>query len=389
MSTSKSWVAQHIAALPKSGIRAIYDIMNTMDDVVSLCVGEPDFETPVPIRQATVQAIDQGITHYTANLGYLELRQEICKYVKDRFQSDYDPAGECIVTIGVSEALTIVMQALLNPGDEVLFHQPGFVAYAPTIRMMHGVPVAVQTYEKDNFVLQVEELEKKVTPKTRALLINYPNNPTGAGLSWEDKQKIADFVIRHDLFLISDEIYEELSYVPRSPSITSIPGMKERSVMVNGFSKSFAMTGYRMGFACGPHELIDAMMKVHQYSIVCNSSFCQKAALTALRSCGNYRDEMRAEYQKRKDLIVDGLNNLGLHCFMPSGAFYVFPCIQSTGLDSMTFAMRLLKEKKVAVVPGTAFGPCGEGFIRCSYATSLEGIQKALERMSQFLDSLK
>ncbi len=379
------WIADHIAALPKSGIRDFFDIVCTMDEVISLGIGEPDFATPWHIREASIYALNRGYTSYTSNLGDLRLRKAICKYAEENFHASYDPVTECIVTVGVSEALDILMRAILNPGDEVLYHEPCYVSYAPTIRMTHAVPVAVQTYEKDDFVLDIAELEKFVTPKTKALLLNYPNNPTGAGLTFEDKKRIADFAIRHDLLVISDEIYEELSYVPRSPCIASLPGMKERTVLLNGMSKAFAMTGFRLGYACGPHAIIDAMMKIHQYSMLCASSLAQAAALEALQNGAVEREKMRVEYEQRRNVIVKGFNDLGLKCFMPRGAFYVFPCIRSTGMDSMAFAMNLLKEKHVAVVPGTAFGSCGEGFIRCSYATALEEIEEAIKRIGEFV----
>lgn len=378
-------MAEHIASLPKSGIRDFFDLVCTMDEVISLGIGEPDFVTPWHIREAAMYALKRGYTSYTSNLGDPRVRKAICTYVEDNFQASYDYASECIITVGVSEALDILMRAILNPGDEVLYHEPCYVSYAPTIKMTHAVPVAVQTYEKDDFVLRVDELEKYVTPRTRALLINYPNNPTGAGLTLEDKKNLADFVIRHDLLLISDEIYEELSYIPRTQSIASLPGMKERTVLLNGMSKAFAMTGFRLGYACGPHEIIDAMMKIHQYSMLCASSLAQAAALEALQNCAVEREEMRVEYEQRRNVITKGFNDMGLKCFMPRGAFYVFPCIRSTGMNSMEFATRLLQEKHVAVVPGTAFGSCGEGFVRCSYATAMADIEEALVRIGQFI----
>ena len=379
------WIAEHIAALPKSGIRDFFDLVCTMDEVISLGIGEPDFTTPWHIREASIYALNRGYTSYTSNLGDLRLRKAICKYAEENFKANYSPESECIVTVGVSEALDILMRAILNPGDEVLYHEPCYVSYAPTIRMTHATPVAVQTYEKDDFVLDINELEKHLSAKTKALLINYPNNPTGAGLTLDDKKRIADFAIRHDLLLISDEIYEELSYVPRTQSIASLPGMKERTIMLNGMSKAFAMTGFRLGYACGPHPIIDAMMKIHQYSMLCAPSLAQAAALEALQNGSMERERMRVEYEQRRNVITRGFNDLGLNCFMPRGAFYVFPCIRSTGMDSMTFAMTLLKEKHVAVVPGTAFGPCGEGFIRCSYATAMEEIEEALKRIGDFI----
>ncbi len=371
--------------LPKSGIRDFFDIVSSMDDVISLGIGEPDFVTPWHIREAATYALKRGYTSYTSNLGDPRLRKAICNYAQQNFGVEYSPDTECIVTVGVSEALDILMRAVLDPGDEVLYHEPCYVSYSPTIRMTHGVPVAVQTYAKDDFVLDIGELEKAVTPRTKALLLNYPNNPTGAGLSWEDKQKLAEFALRHDLLVVSDEIYEELSYVERTPSIASLPGMKNRTIMLNGMSKAFAMTGFRLGYACGPHEVIDAMMKIHQYSMLCASSIAQAAALEALQNCAAEREEMRVEYEQRRNVIVRRFNEIGLDCFMPRGAFYVFPSIACTGMDSRTFAMELLKEKHVAVVPGTAFGRCGEGHIRCSYAASMSEIEESLSRIRDFV----
>lgn len=388
MKDSKSprkWIAEHISALPKSGIRDFFELVNSMDDVISLGIGEPDFATPWHIREATIYALKQGYTSYTSNLGDLRLRKEVCKYAAANFALNCDPEQECIITVGVSEGLDLLLRAVLNPGDEVLYHEPCYVSYAPGIRMTHARPVPVQTYEKHDFVLQVEHLEEKVSPRSKVLLLNYPNNPTGAGLTLADKQKLADFVIRHDLLLISDEIYEELNYIPRSPSIASLPGMHERSVVLNGFSKAYAMTGYRIAYALGNAAIIDAMMKIHQYSMLCASSIAQAAALEALRHGASQREQMRQEYEQRRNLIVRRFNQMGLNCFTPRGAFYVFPCISSSGLSSQEFATRLLHEKKVALVPGSAFGACGEGFVRCSYATSMQDIETALQRIGEFI----
>ena len=394
MSTSKSrhkrsWVAKHIADLPKSGIRDFFDIVSTMKEVISLGIGEPDFVTPWNIREATIYALNKGNTAYTSNLGDLKLRKAIAAHAEEAFQASYNPETEIIVTIGVSEALDILMRAVLEPGDEVLYHEPCYVSYAPTVRMTHAVPVPVMTYEKNDFVLDIKDLAAAVTPRTKVLLLNYPNNPTGAGLTLDDKKALANFAIKHDLLVISDEIYEELSYFPRSMSIAALPGMKERSILLNGMSKAYAMTGFRLGYACGPHEIIDAMMKVHQYSMLCASSISQAAALEALQHCDAEKETMRKEYEQRRNVIVKRLNAMGLHCFMPRGAFYVFPCITSTGLNSMDFATRLLREKHVAVVPGTAFGSCGEGFVRCSYATSMEEIEEAMRRIKDFIATLR
>jgi aminotransferase len=385
---SRNWVADHIARLPRSGIRDFFELVNTMDDVISLGIGEPDFATPWHIREATIYALQRGFTSYTSNLGHLPLRKSVCRYVEERFGPSYDPTCECIITVGVSEALDLAMRAILNPGDEVIYHEPCYVSYMPTIAMTHAVPVPVVTGEETEFALDPAAVEAAITAKTKILLLNFPNNPTGASLTAEDKQKLADIAIRHDLVVITDEIYEELTYGPRSPSIASLPGMKERTLFLNGMSKAHAMTGYRIAYACGPNSLIEAMMKVHQYSMLCASSIAQAAALEALENGDTARLEMHREYEQRRNVIVKRLNGLGLPCLMPKGAFYVFPRIRDTGLTSDAFARRLLAEQKVAVVPGTAFGACGEGYVRCAYATGMDDIEEAMRRIGRFLDSL-
>lgn len=334
LKSSRNWIAGHIAGLPKSGIRDFFELVNSMDDVISLGIGEPDFETPWHIREATIYAIHRGYTCYTSNLGEIRLRKAICANFAEKFGVEYSPQQECIVTVGVSEGLDILLRAVLNIGDEVLYHEPCYVSYAPGIRMSHAVAVAVQTVEEHDFVVQIADLEQKITPRSKVLLLNYPNNPTGAGLTWEDKLQLADFAIRHDLLVISDEIYEELHYIPRSPSIASCPGMRERTVVLNGFSKAFAMTGYRLGYAVGPAVIIDAMMKIHQYSMLCASSLSQAAGLEALLHGEREREAMRCEYEQRRNVIVKRLNAMGLSCFQPRGAFYVFPNIRSTGMSS-------------------------------------------------------
>ncbi|MCQ2396239.1 MAG: aminotransferase class I/II-fold pyridoxal phosphate-dependent enzyme [Lentisphaeria bacterium] len=378
-------VAPHIAVLPKSGIRDFFDLVNTMEGVISLGIGEPDFVAPWKIREATIYSLQRGYTHYTSNLGDLKLRQAICKYFQKRFGGKYNPNTECIVTVGVSEGLDIAARAVLSPGDEVLYHEPCYVSYAPTVSMAHGVPVPVLTSAKHDFVVQVKDLEKAVTPKTKVLMLNYPNNPTGAGMTWEDKKKVAEFAIKHDLLVFSDEIYDELAYAERSPSIATLPGMHDRTIVFNGFSKAFAMTGFRIAYAVGPHDLIDAMMKIHQYSMLCAPGLSQYAATEALNNCDEEREAMREEYEQRRNVIVKGFNDMGLKCFMPRGAFYVFPCIQSTGMTSMEFATKLLEEEHVALIPGSAFGTSGEGFVRCSYATAMDEIQEALVHIRAFL----
>ena len=386
--SSRNWVAHHIAGLPRSGIRDFFELVNSMDNVISLGIGEPDFVTPWSIREAAIYALRRGQTSYTSNLGYASLRQEVCRHVEREFGARYHPDTECIITVGVSEALDLILRAVLNPGDEVLYHEPCYVSYAPGIVMSHAVAKPVTTRLEEDFALDPRAVEAAITPKTKVLLLNFPNNPTGAGLDAAAKQALAAIAVKHDLLVISDEIYEELSYDERSPSIAALPGMHERTILLNGFSKAFAMTGFRIAFACGPRELIEAMMKIHQYSMLCASSIAQAAALEALRNGAGEKEEMRREYQQRRNVIVRRLNDMGLTCFMPKGAFYAFPCIRDTGLDSQEFASRLLREHQVAVVPGTAFGACGEGFVRCAYATGMAQIETAMERIQRFLGSL-
>ena len=384
----RSLVAPHIASLPKSGIRDFFDLVSTMKDVISLGIGEPDFVTPWNIRENALYSIERGHTHYTSNLGMLPLRKEICNYLASDFQVNYDPVRECIVTVGVSEALDLVIRAITSPGDEIVYHEPCYVSYNAEVKMAHGVPVAVETREENDFSLDPDDLEKAITSKTRAILLNFPCNPTGATLTMEQTRRIADIAVKHDLIVLADHIYSELTYGDMTPPIASLPGMKERTVFLHGFSKAFAMTGFRIGYACGPAEIIDAMMKIHQYSMLCAPITAQEAALEALRSGRPDMEAMRLEYRDRRNVIVDGFNSMGLHCFKPEGAFYVFPNITSTGLSSMEFAKKLLMSKKVAVVPGSAFGPCGEGFVRCSYATSMEGIKEALQKIGEFVKEL-
>ena len=383
----KKYVADHIEVLPKSGIRAFFDLVSTMKNVISLGVGEPDFSTPWTMREAAIYSLERGRTSYTSNLGTPELRQAICQYVSNHYQVSYNWQNECLVTIGVSEALDIVMRAIINPGDEVIYTEPCFVSYPAEIAMAHGIPVAVPTYEKDAFALDPEKLRSCITPKSKALLLNFPCNPTGAVLPAKEMEEIARIAIENDLIVITDEIYSELLYEGEHRSIAALPGMRERTVFLHGFSKAFAMTGWRVGYACGPAEIIDAMMKIHQYSIMCASVMSQEAALEALKNGEKEMENMRESYRERRNLIVDGFNRMGLPCLMPKGAFYVFPNITSTGMTSEEFARKLLEKEKVAVVPGNAFGRSGEGFIRCSYATSIKQIQVALERIGHFLKS--
>ena len=386
---NQSRLAEHIAGLPKSGIRDFFELVNKMDDVISLGVGEPDFITPWTIRENAIYSLDNGRTSYTSNLGLLSLRKAICNYVAENYNVQYDPENECIVTVGVSEALDLAIRAITNPGDEIIYHEPCYVSYAPEIKMAFGVPVAVSTCEKNGFALDPSDLARAITPRTKAVLLNFPCNPTGAVINMEQMKAIAELAVKHDLIVLSDLIYSELVYDSDiMPSISSLPGMKERTVFLHGFSKAFAMTGFRIGYACGPTDIIDTMMKIHQYSMLCAPITAQEAAEEALRNSICDREMMRKEYRSRRNVIVNRFNAAGLPCITPDGAFYVFPNITSTGLSSMEFALRLIQEKKVAVVPGTAFGPCGEGYIRACYATSMAAIQEATARIREFVEKL-
>ncbi len=386
----KSRVAEHISVLPKSGIRDFFELVNSMgSDVISLGIGEPDFVTPWHIRESAIFAMEKGHTSYTSNLGLLSLRKEISSYVDKYYHIKYDPKTECIITVGVSEALDLIIRAIITPGDEIIYHEPCYVSYSPEIRMAHGVPVPVVTKEKNKFALDPKDFEKAITSKTKAILLNFPCNPTGASLTPEDVREIAKIAVKHDLIVITDEIYSELTYDGNHVSIASMPGMKERTIFLHGFSKAYAMTGFRMGYACGPADLIDAMMKIHQYSMLCASIIAQEAAVEALQHGRGEMEKMKAEYCRRRNLIVKRLNEIGLKCVMPKGAFYAFPNITSSGLSSKEFATRLLQEEKVAVVPGTAFSEFGEGYVRCAYAASFEDIEEAMNRIEKFVKKIK
>lgn len=382
-------IAEHIRVLPRSGIRDFFDLVTQMDDVISLGIGEPDFVTPWHIREAAIYALEKGHTSYTSNMGLLSLRQACCEYVEKQFGVRYNPEEECLITVGVSEGLDLALRALLNRDEEVIYHEPCYVSYNPSAAMAHAVPVPVTTKAEDEFVLTPAALEKVVTPQSKVLLTNYPNNPTGANLSDQQKLALAKTAVKHDLLVITDEIYSELTYGNSSKSIAACPDMKERTILLHGFSKAFAMTGFRIAFACGPPELIEAMMKIHQYSMLCASIIAQEAALEALRNGGSQMEKMRREYEQRRNVIVKRLNEAGLSCMLPKGAFYVFPSIKDTGLSSQEFAARLLEEKRVAVVPGSAFGKAGEGYVRCSYATGLKEINEATRRIAEFVAELK
>jgi aminotransferase len=371
--------------IPRSGIRDFFDIVTTMKDVISLGIGEPDFDTPWHVRESTVFALERGVTHYTSNLGYLDLRRALASYVRKVFAAEYNPENEVLVTVGVSEALDLALRALINPGDEVLYHEPCYVSYRATILFANGAPLAVETRADNGFRLTRAMLEEKVTPRTKVLMLNFPNNPTGAIMSRADLEDIAAFAVEHDLIVITDEIYGELTYDTPHTSIASLPGLRDRTIFLHGFSKAWAMTGFRLGYACGPADLIEGMMKIHQYTMLCASSLSQKAALEALARPETDIQEMVNEYRRRRNYIAAAFADMGLECHHPLGAFYAFPSIARTGLSSRDFAFKLLQEEKVAVVPGSAFGACGEGFVRCAYATSLDNIKEAMARLKRFV----
>ncbi len=384
-----TYLARHIVDLPKSGIREFFDIVSTRKGVVSLAIGEPDFDTPWHIREATIKSLENGLSHYTGNAGLMELRTEIAAYVKRKFGGSYDPATEVLITVGASEGIDITLRALLNPGDEVLYHEPCFVSYAPGIAMAHGVPVPVETYVKDSFRLNVEALEAKVTPRTKILMLNFPNNPTGAILEPEDVRAIADFAIRHNLIVLSDEIYAELTWGGKThTSFASIPELRDRLVLFHGYSKAWAMTGYRMAYICAPRWMMDTILKIHQYAIMCAPTPSQYGALEAMRQPEEDMAPMLRAYEQRKNFLHAAFAEAGIPMHNPAGAFYAFPQIEKFGLSAREFALQLLDKENVAVVPGTAFGACGEGFVRCSYATSMEQLREALVRISRFVKTL-
>jgi len=387
--TKRDFVAEHVRNIPRSGIRDFFDIVQSMDNVVSLGIGEPGFVTPWHIREAAIFALEHGKTGYTSNFGLLKLRRAICKYLGDHFHVDYDPNTEVLVAVGVSEALDIALRAIVNPGDEVLYHEPCYVSYHPSVRLVHGVGKAIRTRAENRFALTAEDIAAAVTPRTKAIMLNFPSNPTGATLTREDVEKIARVCIDNDLLVITDEIYSELTYSGQHTSIAAVPGMKERTIFLHGFSKAFAMTGFRIGYACAPAALSEAMLRVHQYSMLCASIISQEAALEALQHGLDDIATMREQYRLRRNFIVKSLNEIGLPCHMPNGAFYAFPSIRGTGLTSREFAVQLLEQQRVAVVPGDAFGPGGEGHVRASYCGSMDDMEKAAERIAVFMQSLK
>ena len=378
-------LSDKVKTIEPSGIRKFFDIVSEMKDAISLGVGEPDFVTPWHIRNTGIQSLEQGRTYYTSNAGLIELRREIVKYLERRVELSYSPEKEVMVTVGGSEAIDLCIRALVNPGDEVLIPEPCFVCYKPCTILAGGVPVPIVTRAENRFKLTAQQLKDAITPKTKLLILPYPNNPTGGIMTREDLEEIAGVLRNTNVMILSDEIYAELTYGSKHTSIANIEGMKERTVLVNGFSKTYAMTGWRLGFAVGPAEVMKQMLKIHQFAIMSSPTTSQYAAIDALKNGDEDIERMKEEYDCRRRVIVDGFNQMGLHCFEPEGAFYVFPSIQSTGLSSDAFSEKLLYTQKVAVVPGTAFGKSGEGFVRCSYAYSVKNIQKALERIDRFV----
>jgi aminotransferase len=382
------FIAKHVVNLPKSGIRDFFDIVAKMKDAISLGVGEPDFDTPWHIREAGIYALEKGKTHYTSNLGLIELRRAINKYVEQNFNVSYAPENEVIITVGVSEGLDLACRALINLGDKVMYHQPCYVSYSPSITLAHGIPVPVPTFAKDGFALTVDALRAAWQPNCKILMLNLPCNPTGGTCDRAQIEAIAKFAIEKDLIVLSDEIYSELTFEGVHTSIASLPGMKERTIFLHGFSKAFSMTGWRIGYACGPATLIEAMMKVHQYSMLCASIIAQEAAIEALERGEDAMKKMRDQYHRRRDFIVRRFNEIGLKCHLPRGSFYAFPDISKTGLPEKEFAIGLLQAEKVAIVPGSAFGENGKGFCRACFATSYEQLIEASNRIERHVQTL-
>ncbi|MCI8358122.1 MAG: aminotransferase class I/II-fold pyridoxal phosphate-dependent enzyme [Lachnospiraceae bacterium] len=382
-------LADKVVDIKPSGIRKFFDIVNEMDDVISLSVGEPDFDTPWHIRDEGIYSLEKGRTFYTSNAGLKELKEEVCNYLKRKQGVEYDPKEEVFLTVGGSEGIDAAMRAMLNPGEEVLIPQPSYVSYEPCAILADGVPVIIELKAENEFRLTAKELEEAITEKTKILVLPFPNNPTGAIMERKDLEEIAEVIIKHDIFVISDEIYAELTYKEKHVSIVEIPGMQERTILINGFSKAFAMTGWRLGYACGPKEIIAQMLKIHQFAIMCAPTTSQYAAIEALRNGDEDVAEMKEAYNQRRRYLMHAFREMNLPCFEPFGAFYVFPCIKEFGMTSDEFATRFLKEEKVAVVPGTAFGGCGEGFLRISYAYSLENLKIAMKKLEEFIERLR
>ncbi|MCI9278569.1 MAG: aminotransferase class I/II-fold pyridoxal phosphate-dependent enzyme [Lachnospiraceae bacterium] len=383
-------LADKIVEIKPSGIRKFFDIASEMKDAISLGVGEPDFDTPWHIRDEGIYSLEKGRTHYTSNAGLNELRVEICRYLERKQGIRYeDPLKEVLITVGGSEAIDIGFRAMVNPGDEVLIPQPSFVSYEPCAVMAGAKPVIISLKAENEFRLTARELEEAITDKTKLLVLPFPNNPTGAIMERKDLEEIAEVILRHDIYVMSDEIYAELTYNGKHVSIAQLPGMKERTILINGFSKAFAMTGWRLGYACGPAAIIEQMVKIHQFAIMCAPTTSQYAAIEALKNSDEDVAEMCTAYNQRRRFLLHAFREMGLECFEPYGAFYMFPCIKEFGMTSEEFAMRFLKEEKVAVVPGTAFGDCGEGYLRISYASSLENLRESMVRLSRFIGRLR
>ena len=382
-------LADKVVDIKQSGIRKFFDIVNEIEDVISLSVGEPDFDTPWHIRDEGIYSLEKGRTFYTSNAGLKELKEEVCNYLKRKQGVEYDPKEEVFLTVGGSEGIDAAMRAMLNPGEEVLIPQPSYVSYEPCAILADGVPVIIELKAENEFRLTAKELEEAITEKTKILVLPFPNNPTGAIMERKDLEEIAEVIIKHDIFVISDEIYAELTYKEKHVSIVEIPGMQERTILINGFSKAFAMTGWRLGYACGPKEIIAQMLKIHQFAIMCAPTTSQYAAIEALRNGDEDVAEMKEAYNQRRRYLMHAFREMNLPCFEPFGAFYVFPCIKEFGMTSDEFATRFLKEEKVAVVPGTAFGGCGEGFLRISYAYSLENLKIAMKKLEEFIERLR
>ena len=378
-----------IVNIKPSGIRKFFDIAAEMDDVISLGVGDQDFATPWQVRDEGIYSLEKGRTSYTSNAGLKELKEEIAKFLKRRYDLTYDPAKEMIVTVGGSEGIDICMRAMLDPGDEVLIPQPSYVSYEPCAILANGTPVIIELKAENEFRLTAEELEAAITPKTKLLVLPFPNNPTGAIMERKDLEAIAEVILKHDLYVLSDEIYSELTYTENHVSICNLPGMQERTVLINGFSKSHSMTGWRLGYACGPEVIIKQMLKIHQFAIMCAPTTSQYAAVEAMRNGDDDVQEMKAEYNVRRKYLLKRFAEMGVECFEALGAFYVFPCIKEFGMSSEDFATAMLKSKKVCVVPGTAFGNCGEGFLRISYAYSMENLKIAMDRFEEFVNELR
>ena len=384
----QDFVSRQIVRIPKSGIREFFDIVQSREGVISLGVGEPDFVTPWHIREAAIYALERGRTTYTSNLGLLKLRVEISRHLEREMGLRYDPRTQVLIGVGVSETMDLAFRALINPGDEVIYHEPCYVSYAPGISMAYGVPVPVSCRAEDGFAVRAENIAAAITPKTKMLVLNFPTNPTVGTMTREELEAIAALAVRHNLVVLTDEIYSELTFEGDHVSIASLPGMAERTIFLHGFSKAYAMTGFRIGYACGPAALVDAMMKIHQYSMLCASIISQEAAIEALQNGREAMLEMRDQYRLRRNYIVSAFNDMGLACHSPRGSFYAFPSIAATGLTSQQFAVRLLEQENVACVPGDAFGPSGAGFLRCCFATSLEEIEVATRRMARFVKAL-